>query len=124
MRSIVIQSLACLTMLASCRPARQFVFSNPKGEALEDEMIIVKRKAVEKITGSIAANQYFTIRPSIVPLVIQFDDLNGDGVWDEAAILYSLKPNEKLTFRPELKCSIVYFFEWPPNTVYSNPSFS
>lgn len=31
-----------------------------------------------------------------MPLVVQYDDVNGDKVWDEASFLYSFQPNEKL----------------------------
>lgn len=106
MRSIVTQSLVCLTILASCQLAKSpkpFEFSNPKNEPREDELIVVKRKAVEEQTGPIAAGRYFTMnKPTGVPMVIQFDDLDGDGQWDEAAFLYSFQPKEKVVFKPEI----------------------
>jgi hypothetical protein len=106
MRSIVTPSLICLTILASCQSTnspKPFEFSNPRNEPREDELIVIKRKAIEEQTGPIAAGKYFTMKKNTgVPVVIQFDDLNGDGQWDEAAFLYSFQPNEKVVFKPEI----------------------
>src|SRR5687767_6647263 len=100
------RSLACLLVLASCQSTKSlkpFEFENSSKEALADQLIVLKRTAIEEQTGTIAAGKYITMKkPTGVPVVIQFDDLNGDGQWDEAAFLYSFGPNEKVTFKPEI----------------------
>ncbi len=106
MKLNISQFFVIVTILASCQSAKSpkpFEFSNPKNEPREDELIVVKRKAVEEQTGPIAAGKYFTMKkPTGVPMVIQFDDLDGDGQWDEAAFLYSFQPKEKVVFKPEI----------------------
>lgn len=109
MKFRVAQSLAYLLILASCQSnntPKPFEFENSSKDSLADQLIVLKRAAIEEQTGPIAAGKYITIKKSTgVPMVIQFDDLNGDGQWDEAAFLYSFAPNEKVTFKPELSGS-------------------
>ena len=35
-------------------------------------------------------------------MVVQFDDMDGDGSWDEAAFLYSLRASEEAKFSVEI----------------------
>lgn len=106
MRSKITQSFACLLILAGCQSTKSlkpFEFENSSKVALADQLIVLKRAAIEEQTGPVAAGKYITIKkPTGVPMVIQFDDLNGDGQWDEAAFLYTFEPNEKATFKPEI----------------------
>lgn len=106
MRFIVTQSLAYLLILAGCKTTestKPFEYENSSKEALADQLIVLKRAAIEEQTGPIAAGKYITIKKSTgVPIVIQFDDLNADGKWDEAAFLYSFSANEKVIFKPEV----------------------
>lgn len=106
MKFKVTQSLAYLLILASCQSnntPKPFEFENSSKDTLANQLIVLKRAAIEKQTGPIAAGKYITIKkPTGVPMVIQFDDLNSDGQWDEAAFLYSFAPNEKVTFKPEV----------------------
>lgn len=109
MKFRVAQSLAYLLILASCQSnntPKPFEFENSSKDSLADQLIVLKKAAIEEQTGPIGAGKYITIKkPTGVPMVIQFDDLNGDGQWDEAAFLYSFAPNEKVTFKPELSGS-------------------
>jgi hypothetical protein len=64
-----------------------------------DELIVISRNAIEKKTGKIPKGKYAIIEPQRKqPVVVQYDDLNGDGVWDELAFLYSFKAKEKAIF--------------------------
>jgi hypothetical protein len=98
--------LAYLLILAGCQSTKSikpFEFENSSKEALADQLIVLKRAAIEEQTGPVATGKYVTIKKSTgVPVVIQFDDLNGDGQWDEAAFLYTFAPNEKAIFKPEI----------------------
>jgi len=93
--------IICTLLLASSHSSAQITLTNPIIVALTDELVVLKRTDLEKKTGPIAAGKYITIKNADgVPMVIQFDDLNGDGRLDEAAFLYSFKPNEKLVLKP------------------------
>jgi hypothetical protein len=98
------QSFIVLTLLflsASLNSFAQITLVNSTKLSRPDELVVLKRAALEKQIGAIPSGKYITIKnPAGVPLVIQFDDLNGDGKWDEAAFLYSFKPNEKLVLKP------------------------
>lgn len=96
-------TLALLSVIASCNSPKELTFENPQNIEQADQLIVLKRSDLEKHTGAIPAGKYITIKkPAGVPAVIQFDDLNGDHEWDEAAFLYSFQPNEKLTLHPEI----------------------
>jgi hypothetical protein len=76
---------------------------NSENQARPDDLVVLNRATLVKQLGPIAPGKYLTIKdPGGVPMVIQFDDLNGDGQWDEAAFLYSFQPNEKLGLNPEI----------------------
>jgi hypothetical protein len=106
MRSKLTQSFAYILILAGCQSTKSlkpFEFENSSKVALADQLIVLKRAAIEEQTGSIATGKYITMKkPTGVPMVVQFDDLNGDGQWDEAAFLYTFEPNEKVNFKPEI----------------------
>jgi hypothetical protein len=106
MKYKIAHPLICLAILAGCQSTKSlkpFEFENSSKEALADQLIVLKRAAIEEQTGPVAAGKYITIKKTTgVPMVIQFDDLNGDGQWDEAAFLYTFEPNEKVTFKPEI----------------------
>ncbi|OQP66591.1 hypothetical protein A3860_12650 [Niastella vici] len=90
-----------MSALVFFRSSAQITLTNPVKLELPDELVVLKRTDLEKKTGPIASGKYITIKKAGgVPMVIQFDDLNGDGRWDEAAFLYSFKPNEKLVLKP------------------------
>jgi len=91
--------ICCL--IATRFVSAQITLTNPIIVELKDELVVLKRADLEKKTGPIASGKYITIKDADgVPIVIQFDDLNGDGRWDEAAFLHSFKPNEKLVLKP------------------------
>src|SRR5690349_13598224 len=94
-------ALFLISALVFFRAEAQITLTNPIKLELPDELVVIKRADLEKKTGPIASGKYITIKKgSGVPMVIQFDDLNGDGRWDEAAFLYSFRPNEKLVLKP------------------------
>jgi len=94
-------------LLTSCytysqnQSAKQIALVNPENVARPDDLVVFDREALEKQIGRIASGKYITMNdPTGVPMVIQFDDMDGDGQWDEAAFLYSFKPNETLVLTP------------------------
>lgn len=88
---------ALVILVASCSTPKEVVIDNNSNEERKDELVVLKRDKLEKIIGDIAPGKYLAIKGSTgVPVVVQYDDLDGDQQWDEASFLYSFKPNEKL----------------------------
>jgi hypothetical protein len=91
---------ACLVLLTigitSCneKKASELVIENP-GMDKSDELIVLKRSELEKRVDSLVPGKYIQLQDAGRPLVVQYDDLDGDGNWDEAAFLLPLKAGEK-----------------------------
>src|SRR5690606_24384072 len=67
---------------------------NPLKQQRPDELIVLKREFLEKkfkkiIDGKIAITEVNQ------PIIVQFDDVNADGIWDEIAFLQDFKALEK-----------------------------
>lgn len=72
------------------------VISNPTASQRSDELIVLKRSAIEKKTGPV---KFITVTAGNKEVIVQHDDTNGDGKWDEAVFLYSFKPKESATIK-------------------------
>jgi hypothetical protein len=69
---------------------------NPLAIERPDELIVFQRRDVERSLGPLKAGEFLSVRgPDGRPIAAQFDDVDGDRKWDEAVILYSLRPKEK-----------------------------
>jgi hypothetical protein len=103
MRINVTQSLICVLLLASCHTSKPIMLVNPEDRERPEDLVVFSRSGLEKQIGKIKRGKYITIKkPTGVPMVIQFDDMNGDGQWDLAAFLYSFKPKDSLVLKPEI----------------------
>jgi hypothetical protein len=107
MRIKITQSIIGALLLTSCysskqiQSAKQIVLVNPENVARPDDLVVFDRDALEKHIGRIAPGKYITMNsPTGVPMVIQFDDMDSDGRWDEAAFLFSFKPNDTVVLKP------------------------
>ena len=90
-------------LIASCSSPKQIVIDNSTSDERKDELIVLKRDRLEKNIGNIAPGKYLKIKSATgMPVVVQYDDLNGDQQWDEAAFLYSFNPKEKLIVNGEV----------------------
>lgn len=69
---------------------------NPSSFERTDELIVLSRASIEKNHGNI--DQYVSVKAGLQNIPVQFDDLNQDGKWDEAAFVHSFKGNEKVNF--------------------------
>ena len=72
------------------------VVNNPVSMERQDELVVLKRADIQ---GKLPAVKYVDASINGKKLVVQHDDINGDGKWDEVAFLYSFKPNEKVTIQ-------------------------
>ncbi|ANI90655.1 hypothetical protein A9P82_06670 [Arachidicoccus ginsenosidimutans] len=76
------------------------VLKNPLNLQRDSELIVLSRKKIESKIGKLQPNEYVRIyKENATPLVVQFDDINQDGIWDEAVFLYSFKPEETVTLK-------------------------
>ena len=68
------------------------VVNNPISIDRQDELVVLKRADIQ---GKLPDVKYVEASINGKKMVVQHDDINGDGKWDEVAFLYSFKPNEK-----------------------------
>src|SRR5687767_14956494 len=102
-RNLVFNTIISISasLLASCSAdhEKQLIITNPSEIERPDELIVVKRSVLEEKVGKIPLGKYAVLSTKDnKPVVLQYDDLDKDGNWDEAAFLYSLKPKEEISF--------------------------
>jgi len=88
-------------LIASCSTDHEgkLTITNPAEIERTDELIVLTRQAIEAKVGKIPPGKYAVINTiDNKPVVLQYDDLDNDGNWDEAAFLYSFKPKEEINF--------------------------
>lgn len=87
-------SLSCSTP-----SAKEITLSNPLAMERQDELIVLEKPFIETKIGNIPAGKFvLLIATDKNPLVVQYDDLDNDGNWDQIVFLYSFKANEKTNF--------------------------
>jgi len=88
--------------LISCSESNQMTFENTLDIQRPDETIILQRADLEAKLGDIAMGMapVFKNTGELVPS--QFDDLDGDGAWDELVVNLDFAPLETLTLDVEL----------------------
>ncbi len=89
--------LTILTIESFAQPVKTITLTNPVAFERKDELIVLTRSFLAKKLGIIPSGQFVQIQKDKQPLVVQFDDFNGDGIWDEAVFLYSFQPREVAT---------------------------
>jgi hypothetical protein len=72
--------------------------SNPAPVQSNDALIVLKRIDIEKKVGVIATGKYVQVFAEQRPVIVQYDDMDGDGNWDEAVFLYSFQPKASVRF--------------------------
>lgn len=99
---LVVLTGICGIGLLSCRqekPPTQLVITNPSAFDRTDELIVLKRTELGEWTAKIYSGEYALLTDSAGrPVVIQYDDLDGDREWDEMAFLQSLPANGSVRF--------------------------
>jgi hypothetical protein len=101
MKSAVIFSiflLACFVIACTEKNGREITVTNATNIERTDELIVWQRSEIENKLGTISPDKFVTVTSAGQPVVVQYDDMDGDGNWDELAFLYSFKPNEKAIF--------------------------
>lgn len=86
------------TGLSVCVQAQKttILIQNPISIERPSELIVLKRSALEVRLGKISKHKFIQITTkNNRPIVVQHDDLNGDGLWDEIAFLQTFSGNEQ-----------------------------
>src|SRR4030095_6570433 len=97
LRFFTIIFLSLLSKNVFGQKTSQISLSNSLGIARADELIVLPRKLLEKKFGAFPIDQYVIVTTKDkAPIVVQYDDMTGDGIWDALAFLYSFKPKENV----------------------------
>jgi hypothetical protein len=91
-RLLMLCFVASLFPMVSFSQTSSIVISNTTAIERQDELVVLKREDIQK---KLPLVKFINATIDGRKLVVQHDDLNGDGKWDEAVFLYSFKPNEK-----------------------------
>jgi hypothetical protein len=76
-----------------------FTLENRMNTDRKDELIMLSREQLRKKLGHIGKDQFVNFNYKQRPIVVQYDDMNGDGVWDELVFLPSFTANEKIVLQ-------------------------
>ncbi len=96
-------AIACLLLFcyAACKNepgnGKKIVLTNSLDIARPDALIIFTRRELQDKLGNLDG-KFIHVKEEDEELVVQHDDLNSDGVWDEVAFVCSFKAKEKLVF--------------------------
>lgn len=90
MKKLCFAAVLCAMSLISCNEGPTFLIKNELDIDRQDEVIVLTREFIEQ---KIEANDEFlpVFECEGQVLASQLDDLDGDGIWDEAAVLVNLK---------------------------------
>jgi hypothetical protein len=98
----IVSILMITLVIASCKTetGKHLRMHNPLSEDRQDALIVLKRDSLELQLGKIPGGKFVTLsREDGTPLVAEYDDMNGDGEWDELAFLYSFKTGETVNLQ-------------------------
>ncbi|WP_018630745.1 DUF4861 domain-containing protein [Niabella aurantiaca] len=68
---------------------------NPSSIERKDELVVLKKAWLKRKLPALSDHPYLMVTDKKVPQLVQFDDLDGDGAWDEAVLLLNLAPKQK-----------------------------
>ena len=80
-----------------------FKIKNSTRDTRNQELIVLSRKQIEKKMGKLNKGHFVNVTSNNKPIVVQFDDLNTDGVWDELCFQKTLGPKEKVIIELSLE---------------------
>lgn len=97
MRKKVATTILSLFIILPAFAQKVLELSNPTNLQRNDELVIIKRSDMK--IALTAAKPYLSVIAGDKKLPVQYDDFNGDGIWDEAVLLYTFSPMEKLSLK-------------------------
>ncbi len=86
-------------LVSSCAKEKQLLVNNPTNLDRNDEVLVLDRQEIELSFPSAKEGMLPVLLHGSDTLASQFDDLDGDGSWDEMAFLINLKANEQAALR-------------------------
>ncbi|MCZ4244079.1 DUF4861 family protein [Pedobacter punctiformis] len=79
---------------------KELTLINPLAQFRVDELIVIKRFSVQNLLNGKNKFSFLNVTdPSGKSVFVQYNDVNLDGIWDEAVFLHSFKPSEKISFK-------------------------
>jgi len=96
--------ILALAITACSAPRQSLQLTNATDQDKKDELVVLTRAQVQRFTGKLSPEKYIIItRPGQTgpPVLVQHDDLNHDGVWDEIAFMLSPAAGEKNEWKLE-----------------------
>lgn len=85
-------ALLVSTSTISAQTTKKITLINPLSIERPDELVVIKRKALEQLLGT--RIKFVSIKKANSPITVQHDDLDRDNKWDEVAFVYSFKAKE------------------------------
>lgn len=96
--------IIALAITACSAPRQSLQLTNATDQDKKDELIVLTRAQVQRFTGKLSPEKYIIItRPGQAgpPVLVQHDDLDHDGVWDEIVFMLSPAAGEKNEWKLE-----------------------
>ena len=97
MKRWILLLIVCSLAGAVTAQTKTITVINPSDITRKDELVVLKRNWLKKKLPLLGTGQYVMITDKNVPQVVQYDDMDRDGVWDEAVLLLDLEPGQKKT---------------------------
>lgn len=99
----VVCAISLLAITGFGQSVKIITVTNPSAIERTDELVVMSRDLLQKKLGAFSFDKFITVTKGNQPVVVQFDDMDRTGKWDEASFLYTFKPNETVMF--DLKVS-------------------
>lgn len=93
---LIVLPLLFVSLQIGAQNTNSLTVTNSQPFSRPNELIVLKRTNLEKKLGNIPTFIQVSVKGQ--NLIVQHDDVNGDGRWDEVALIYSFAPSEKTHF--------------------------
>jgi hypothetical protein len=91
-------ALAFLLFSCQPKPTGKVEITNPSKDSLIDAQVVLTRASVESAIGQVPCCKVLVLKDASGKYIpSQLDDLDGDGKWDELAMVYNLAPNQTVS---------------------------
>ncbi|WP_276500191.1 DUF4861 domain-containing protein [Terrimonas pollutisoli] len=95
--TVAISGLFFLFLSCNSPAGKDITITNPLAAERPDELIVLTKSVIEAKIGTIPPGKFVLLTTADdKPVLVQYDDMDRDGNWDELAFLYSFKPEEKV----------------------------
>lgn len=95
--TIALAALFSITA-TQAQTSKTITITNPSAIERTDELVVLSRRLLQKKLGPLAKGKLVQVQYNKRPQVVQFDDLDKDGTWEEAVFLHTFAAGEKAVF--------------------------